>query len=357
MSKADKEISVSFSALFDLKEIQKLQDAFAKAVGVASIITGINGYPITEPSNFCRLCTDIIRKTEKGLANCMKSDAEIGRCNPDGPVIQPCLSGGLWDAGASIMAGDTHIANWLIGQVRNEAQDIGKMIGYARQIGADEDEFRSAPEEVPVMSFGQFEKAGDALFLMANQMSRTAFQNIRQRELTEKLEREISEREKAEEEIRLLRKKKERYERYMIFGSDGEEYGISISKIQEITEIMPVTHVPGTPDFMKGVINLRGKIIPVIDFGLRLGLKAGACTERSCIIIVDTEGRQTGIAVDSVTGVSDIKGEDIDDMPVLDPKSETGYISGLDKSGEKIRILLNIEQIVSSEEIKQHFDR
>lgn len=68
---------ISFFDLFDLKEIQNIQDSFAKATGVASIITDTEGHPITDPSNFCRLCIDIIRKTEKGLINCMKSDAQI----------------------------------------------------------------------------------------------------------------------------------------------------------------------------------------------------------------------------------------------------------------------------------------
>ncbi|MDO9065457.1 MAG: PocR ligand-binding domain-containing protein, partial [Chloroflexota bacterium] len=100
--------------------MQRIQDFFADATGVASIIIRPDGTPITNPSNFCRLCNEIIRKTDIGLTNCIKSDAEIGRPNPSGPVIQPCLSGGLWDAGVSIIVGGKHIANWLIGQVKNE---------------------------------------------------------------------------------------------------------------------------------------------------------------------------------------------------------------------------------------------
>ena len=108
---------IQFSDIFILDDIQRIQDLFADATGVASVITYPDGRPITRPSNFCRLCNEIIRKTETGLTNCFKSDAEIGKPNPAGPVIQPCLSGGLWDAGASIIVGDYHIANWLIGQV------------------------------------------------------------------------------------------------------------------------------------------------------------------------------------------------------------------------------------------------
>lgn len=171
---------VTFEDLFDLEEIQAIQDSFAKATGVASIITDTDGAPITEPSNFCRLCIDIIRGTEVGLSNCMKSDAELGKPNLDGPIIQPCLSGGLWDGGVSIQVGDRHIANWLIGQVRNEALDEAGMIEYAREIGADEQEFREALSEVPIMPKERFEQIGQMLFLVANQMSDLALSNLQQ---------------------------------------------------------------------------------------------------------------------------------------------------------------------------------
>ncbi|MEZ4526133.1 MAG: PocR ligand-binding domain-containing protein [Desulfobacterales bacterium] len=339
-------MSISFSDLFDLKEIQKLQDAFAKAVGIASIITDPDGCPITEPSNFCKLCNDIIRKTEKGLVNCMKSDAEIGHYNPDGPTIRPCLSGGLWDAGASILAGNTHIANWLIGQVRDEAQSTEKMMKYARNIGADEEEFRSAWEEVSVMSFERFKEIANALFLMANLMSRTAYQNMKQKELTEKLEQEIAER----ETVQLMEEKRERSEKYMIFSSGSEEYGINISKIQEVIETTHVISVPETPDFIKGVINLRGKVIPVIDFRAKLGLKAVKQTERICIIIIDTQGQPMGITVDSIIGVSNVKGRDIENMPITGSKLKTGCILGLAKSEGKLKLLLDIDHFLDSKE-------
>ena len=174
-------INVKFQDLFNLEEIQNIQDTFAKATGVASIITDTDGRPITKPSNFCRLCRDIIRKTEKGLTNCMRSDAVLGLSNPDGPTIQPCLSGGLWDGGASIMVGRKHIANWLIGQIRNEQQDEEKMLAYAREIGADEEDFREALGEVTIMSIEQFNNVCEALYVMAKQLSTLAYQNLLQK--------------------------------------------------------------------------------------------------------------------------------------------------------------------------------
>lgn len=176
-----------FEDLFDLQEIQKIQDAFAAATGVASMITDPTGRPITRPSNFCNLCQNIIRGTPEGRANCQHSDAVLGRLNSSGPVIQRCLSGGLMDGGSSIQAGDQHIANWLIGQVLDESVDEETMMLYAQQIGADETEFRNALHGVVRMPREQFEKVGKALFLIAQQLSRMALQNIQQaRYITER---------------------------------------------------------------------------------------------------------------------------------------------------------------------------
>ncbi len=176
----DNNEGISFEELFILKDIQCLQDQFAQATGVASIITYPDGRPITEPSNFCRLCRDIIRKTAKGCANCYKSDALIGRHHPDGPIVQPCMSGGLWDAGAAISVGGRHIANWLIGQVRDDTQTEEGMRAYAREIGADEEAVVEAFAEVTSMSREQFERIAQVLFTLANQLSAMAYQNIQQ---------------------------------------------------------------------------------------------------------------------------------------------------------------------------------
>ncbi|BDZ72182.1 PocR ligand-binding domain-containing protein [Methanobacterium petrolearium] len=185
---------IGFHELFNLKEIQEIQDLFAEATGVASIITQPDGTPITQPSKFHRLCKDIIRKTEIGRANCFKSDAIIGKHHPEGPIIRPCLSSGLWDAGASITVGGKHIANWLIGQVRNEAQNEDEMRDYAREIGVDEEEYIEAFREVPVMSKSHLEHIARSLFAFANQLSAMAYQNVQQA-------RFITERENAEQNL------------------------------------------------------------------------------------------------------------------------------------------------------------
>ncbi|MGE5507785.1 MAG: EAL domain-containing protein [Chitinophagales bacterium] len=194
-SSEEKEPELRLDRLIDLETLQAMQDAFAQATGVASIITHPDGRPITRASNFCRLCSEIIRKTPQRLANCMISDAVIGRPNPEGPIIQHCLSGGLWDGGASITVGDRHIANWLIGQVLDQSVDLDRMMAYAREIGADEAEFQAALAEVTRMPKQQFDDICRALFLIAQQISSLAYKNAA-------LLHEVEERRRVEEELR-----------------------------------------------------------------------------------------------------------------------------------------------------------
>lgn len=171
---------IKFEDLFDLADIQKLQDQFADATGVASLITTPTGQPITKPSNFCRLCKDIIRKNPIGVLNCNRSDIEIGRLNLEGPTIKNCLSGGLWDSGAGIAIEGRHIANWLMGQVRDESRSEDSIRGYARTIGADEEEVVKAYYEIPSMSKEHYFNISQFLFTLANQLSLLAYQNVQQ---------------------------------------------------------------------------------------------------------------------------------------------------------------------------------
>lgn len=207
----DDSSAIDFGELFNVPELQLLQDQFSDAFGVASIITRPDGTPVTQPSNFSRLCGHIIRCTSKGKLNCMHSDALIGRHHPEGPVVQPCLSGGLWDAGASITLGGRHVASWLIGQVRSEVQEEGKMEAYAREIGADEADFMQAFREIPSMAQEQFQKIAKVLFTMAGQLSAMAYQNAQQARM-------ISERMKAE---KALNESEERFRTTLYSIGDG----------------------------------------------------------------------------------------------------------------------------------------
>lgn len=179
--------NLMFDDLFNIEEVQKIQDAFAEATGVASIITDPEGKPITRPSNFCRLCRDLIRGTPGGMLNCEHSDAVLGATNPGGPIVQRCLSGGLYDGGTSINVGDRHIANWLIGQVIEESEDEVALLRYAGDIGVDEEAYAAALSEVTRMPKRRFEAVAEALFLIAQQLSLMALQNVQQAQYITKL--------------------------------------------------------------------------------------------------------------------------------------------------------------------------
>jgi two-component system, cell cycle sensor histidine kinase and response regulator CckA len=193
---------IVFEDLFNIDDIQRLQDEFAQATGVASIITRTDGTPITRPSNFTRLCNDIIRTTEKGLANCYSSDATLGRLSTEGPLVQPCMSGGLWDAGAGISVGGHHIANWLIGQVRDATQTEEEMRRYAREIGAEEEDFIKAFRMVPAMSQKHFEDIAGALFTLANRLSATAYLNVQQARIISEIKESQEKLRKSEDRLR-----------------------------------------------------------------------------------------------------------------------------------------------------------
>jgi PAS domain S-box-containing protein len=182
---------IDFHDLFNLEDIQEIQDLFAKSTGVSSLITTPDGAPITQPSNFCRLCSSFIRQTEPGRQKCAISDAALGRYNPDAPTIHHCLSAGLCAAGASITVGGKHIANWLIGQVRDETVNEENIREYARALGVDAEEFIATFREVPYMPAEQFQQVAQALFVFANQLSAMAYQNVQQaRFITERRQAE-----------------------------------------------------------------------------------------------------------------------------------------------------------------------
>ena len=185
--------NISFTDLFDLDEIQKIQDEFASAAGVASIITQPDGTSITRPSNFSRLCGEVFHETEQGRLNCYQTGRQIGKFSDGKPTILPCLSKGQWDAGARISVAGHHVATWLIGQVRDETANEAGLRKYARSIGADEEEAIKAFYEMPLISSEQFSRIAQMLDALSNQLSDMAYQNIQQA-------RFISDLQKAENE-------------------------------------------------------------------------------------------------------------------------------------------------------------
>src|SRR5512139_1449131 len=161
----------------------------------------------------------------------------------------------------------------------------------------------------------------------------------------------IQENEKIAQAVKAMA---DREGKYLTFTLASEEYGIGILKIKEIIGMMAITSVPQTPEFIKGVINLRGKVIPVMDLRLRFGMPAMDYTERTCIIVVEIDGQagtvQVGIVVDAVSEVLSIKAEDIEATPSFGTRLNTDFILGMAKMNGGIRILLDINRVLSSEE-------
>lgn len=142
--------------------------------------------------------------------------------------------------------------------------------------------------------------------------------------------------------------------KYLTFLIGKEEYGIPILKAKEIIKMMDITSIPKTPPFMRGVINLRGKIIPIIDLRLKFRLEAKEYTERTCIIVVELlmnqTRRQMGIVVDTVSEVVNFPKNDLEPPPQYGTQLEPGYLTGMGKVKDKVVLLLDIEKAFSDEE-------
>ncbi len=139
--------------------------------------------------------------------------------------------------------------------------------------------------------------------------------------------------------------------KYLTFALGSEEYGLEILKVREIIGYIDITSVPQMPEYIKGVINLRGQVIPVIDLKSKFGMKKAEITEQTCIIVIDAgrDGHKfnTGIVVDRVQEVLDIIGEDIQEPPRFNASINTDFILGIGKVGSAIKILLDIEKVLN----------
>jgi purine-binding chemotaxis protein CheW len=139
--------------------------------------------------------------------------------------------------------------------------------------------------------------------------------------------------------------------KYLTFVLAEETYGLEILKVREIIGLMDITAVPKTPSFVKGVINLRGKVIPVIDLRLKFGMPVGQVTEETCIIVVDVGQVEMGILVDQVSEVLNIAAADIEDTPSFGTNVDTTFILGIGKAAGKVSILLDIAKVLSRDEL------
>lgn len=142
--------------------------------------------------------------------------------------------------------------------------------------------------------------------------------------------------------------------KYLTFVLGEEEYGLEILKVREIIGVMDITVVPRTPEFIRGVINLRGKIIPVVDLRAKFNMEVIDITEETCIIVVDVvlngETAEMGILVDKVSEVLDIASADIEDPPSFGSSFDTQFIMGMAKAKDSVKILLNVDAVLNAQE-------
>ena len=144
-------------------------------------------------------------------------------------------------------------------------------------------------------------------------------------------------------------------DKYLTFSLGEETYGLEILKVREINGMMVITPIPEAPAFLKGVINLRGKIIPVVDLRLKFNMEPCPYDERTCIIVVQMKQKDSsvlmGLIVDSVSDVASITEGDIEPPPAMGLDIKTSYITGMAKGKGDIKILLDIDRVLSDDEL------
>ncbi len=141
--------------------------------------------------------------------------------------------------------------------------------------------------------------------------------------------------------------------KYLTFTLGTEEYGLPVLKVREIIKVMDITQVPQVPEHVRGVINLRGKVIPVIDLRLKFGLPSQEATNRTCIIVVDVAmvaaTVMLGVVVDSVSEVLSVAASEIDQAPEFGGRVVTDYMLGLAKVKGTVKILLNLDRVLGAD--------
>lgn len=139
---------------------------------------------------------------------------------------------------------------------------------------------------------------------------------------------------------------------YLTFTLGEEEYGLEILKVQEIKGYSPITPIPNTPPYIKGVMNLRGTVIPVVDLRSKLSMAAAEYNQFTVIIVVTVGAKVMGLIVDAVSDVLNIPKEDIQATPDFGAQVDTRFINGMAKAGEKLVVLLDIEKVLGGEELQ-----
>lgn len=219
-------------------------------------------------------------------------------------------------------------------------------------------EIKSDPPPENLVPFGEMEQITDSTY----KLKKTAVteQNPAQTEYKRPTEADIS---RPNENNLLKTQENEPFQeginpkggKFLAFCIGKEEYGIHILKIQEIIGMLPITEVPNTRHFIRGVVNLRGKVIPVIELRLKCGMATVEYTRQTCIIVIQVCGNLIGVIVDNVSEVIHFTGEEIADTPSFgDTEIDTEYIMGIGKIKKRVTILLDIDKVLSFDKWKMN---
>jgi purine-binding chemotaxis protein CheW len=138
--------------------------------------------------------------------------------------------------------------------------------------------------------------------------------------------------------------------KYLTLFLGHEEYGLEVTKVQEIIRMLPITRVPRAPSFIRGVVNLRGRIVPVLELRTRLGMESVAEVRETCIVVVQSGDLTMGIIVDQVRDVLDIQADEIHDVPDFGVSVDTGYLCGLARREQRVVLLLEVDRVLTSGE-------
>ena len=140
-------------------------------------------------------------------------------------------------------------------------------------------------------------------------------------------------------------------DRYLTFNLSDESYGVEIRYVTEIIGVQSITEIPEFPEYAKGIINLRGKIIPVIDVRLRFNKEEKEYNDRTCIIVVDINEVSVGLIVDTVDEVLNIPEEDVENPPIIKGGAENRFVKHIGKIGDKVKLLLDCEKLLTEEDL------
>ncbi|WP_019001111.1 chemotaxis protein CheW [Succinimonas amylolytica] len=154
----------------------------------------------------------------------------------------------------------------------------------------------------------------------------------------------------AEQDNSQVKAKNGELTRWVTFHLDREVYGINVMQVQEVLRYSEIAPVPGSPDYVLGIINLRGNVVTVIDTRMRFGIEPMEVTDSSRIVIIEAGGQVVGILVDSVAEVVDLSADDIDPAPNIGTEESAQFIKGVANLGEELLIIIDLNKLLTSEE-------